>query len=72
MDRGWRCEKCDANFSAPSYRYILSFSVSDFSGQMWLQAFNDQAISLLGKTADEMVALKVLDELTVGYGSLSI
>lgn len=70
-DRGWRCEKCDSVFPAPEYRfdflmvlmyhrYIFSFAVSDYTGQMWLQVFNDQAQQLLkGRTANEMFNLKV-------------
>lgn len=71
MDMGhdWRCEKCDASFPSPQYRYlnaniryILSFSVSDHTGQMWLQAFNDTAELILGHKADDMVALKVFHD----------
>ncbi|KAJ3331210.1 Replication factor A protein 1, partial [Kappamyces sp. JEL0680] len=58
MDRGWRCEKCDMSFPAPKMRFILAFSVSDYTGQMWLQAFNDQAQLLLGCSADDMAAIK--------------
>lgn len=61
MDLGgeWRCEKCDMQFPAPNYRYILSFTVCDPTGQIWLQAFNDDAESMIGRTADEMSQLKV-------------
>lgn len=37
----------------------MSFSVSDHTGQVWLQAFNEAGEALLGKTADEMFTLKV-------------
>jgi replication factor A1 len=43
-------------------RYILSFSVSDYSGNTWLQAFNDQAEMLLGKNANTMFDLKDIDQ----------
>ncbi|KAI9099508.1 hypothetical protein DFS34DRAFT_617799 [Phlyctochytrium arcticum] len=58
IGNGWRCEKCDRVYPNPSYRYILSITVSDHSGQVWLQAFNETAEILLGKTADEMVQIK--------------
>ena len=41
------------------HRYILTCTVSDFSGQVWLQAFNDAGEILMGKTANEMYQLKV-------------
>jgi replication factor A1 len=58
MNSEWRCEKCDKSFARPNYRYILSFSVSDYSGQLWLQAFNDQAEQILGKTANDLQQLR--------------
>jgi replication factor A1 len=62
MNMEWRCEKCDQSYAQPRYRYILSFSVSDYSGQLWLQAFNDQAELILGKTANDLVQLKEANE----------
>ena len=41
------------------FSYILSFCVSDFTGQMWLQSFNEQGAKLLGVTANELYNLKV-------------
>ncbi|KND02596.1 replication factor-a protein 1 (rpa1) [Spizellomyces punctatus DAOM BR117] len=61
VSTGWRCEKCDKLYPNPSYRYILSLSISDHTGGMWLQAFNETAQSLLGKSADELVQLKDMD-----------
>ncbi|KAI8818562.1 uncharacterized protein EV422DRAFT_537495 [Fimicolochytrium jonesii] len=58
IGNGWRCEKCDKTWPAPSYRYIMSFTVSDHTGQIWLQGFNDIGEAMLGKTADEMAQLK--------------
>jgi replication factor A1 len=59
MNMEWRCEKCDRSFPAPNYRYILSLSVSDYTGQLWLQAFNDTAEIILKKTANELYQIKV-------------
>ncbi|KAM0792535.1 hypothetical protein ACM66B_005204 [Microbotryomycetes sp. NB124-2] len=60
-DNDWRCERCDKSFPSPDYRYILSMTVSDFTGQIWLSGFNDMGEQLLGKTANEMQALKEED-----------
>ncbi|KAK6093510.1 Replication factor A protein 1 [Batrachochytrium dendrobatidis] len=58
----WRCEKCDSNYPHPVYRYITSFSVSDYTGQTWLQAFNETVEKVLGKTANEMQKLVDTDK----------
>ncbi|KAJ3030886.1 Replication factor A protein 1 [Rhizophlyctis rosea] len=61
QDQGsdWRCEKCDQSYPHPTFRYMMSVSISDHTGQTWVTAFNDQAQQLLGGvTADEAVALK--------------
>lgn len=40
--------------------YLLSMSVADYTGQIWLQGFNDVAELILG------ISAKALKELTVG------
>ncbi|KAK9475547.1 uncharacterized protein V1510DRAFT_409584 [Dipodascopsis tothii] len=57
-DGGWRCEKCDRSFAAPEYRYILMFHVSDYTGQLWLSAFDDIGKVILGRPASELVTLR--------------
>ncbi|ODV93347.1 hypothetical protein PACTADRAFT_51948 [Pachysolen tannophilus NRRL Y-2460] len=55
-DGSWRCEKCDKSFETPNYRYILTISVIDHSGQLWLTLFNNEVESLLdGTTANEIM-----------------
>ncbi|KAH7911406.1 hypothetical protein BJ138DRAFT_1179561, partial [Hygrophoropsis aurantiaca] len=54
----WRCEKCDKSFEHPEHRYIMSMAVADWSGQAWLQGFNDVGVTVFGKTADEVVEIK--------------
>ncbi|KAK4897235.1 hypothetical protein LTR28_001754, partial [Elasticomyces elasticus] len=54
----WRCEKCDKTHPRPEYRYIMSVSVSDHTGQLWLSCFDDVGRSIMGMTADELMALK--------------
>ncbi|TPX51284.1 hypothetical protein SeLEV6574_g00408 [Synchytrium endobioticum] len=58
----WRCEKCDKMYPGPSYRYMLNFALSDFTGVIWVTAFNEQAEQLLGHKADEMAQLKQENE----------
>lgn len=57
-DNTWRCEKCDINHPQANYRYMLTISIMDQTGQIWLTLFNDQAEQLLGVTANELTELK--------------
>ncbi|TFK42451.1 replication factor-a protein [Crucibulum laeve] len=59
---GWRCEKCDQSFAAPEHRYIMSLAVADYSGQAWLQGFNDVGLAVFGMTANELIEIKERDE----------
>jgi replication factor A1 len=54
-DGTWRCEKCDINHAVPLYRYILTVSVLDQSGQLWITMFEDQAKQFLGISANDLV-----------------
>eukprot|EP01000_Liburna_glaciale_P001813 NODE_1476_length_613_cov_911.895390_g1061_i0.p1 GENE.NODE_1476_length_613_cov_911.895390_g1061_i0~~NODE_1476_length_613_cov_911.895390_g1061_i0.p1 ORF type:complete len:158 (+),score=48.32 NODE_1476_length_613_cov_911.895390_g1061_i0:30-476(+) len=49
----WRCEKCDVNVT-PSYRYILSCTAMDTTGQKWFTAFQETAEALLGISAKDL------------------
>ncbi|KAM3162701.1 Replication protein A subunit [Lachancea thermotolerans] len=60
-DGTWRCEKCDANHPEPQFRYMLTVSVLDETGQIWLTLFNEQAEQLLGVDANSMVKYKESD-----------
>jgi hypothetical protein len=42
-----------------AYRYIMSMAVADYSGQAWLQAFNEAGAVIFGVPADEAVKIKV-------------
>ncbi|KAI0784367.1 hypothetical protein C8Q75DRAFT_779893 [Abortiporus biennis] len=59
---GWRCEKCDRSYERPEYRYIISLAVADYSGQLWLQGFNDLGLALFNKPANDVVEAKDRDE----------
>ncbi|KAL2913642.1 Replication factor A protein 1 [Polyrhizophydium stewartii] len=62
MGSEWRCERCNNSYPRPNYRYIMSLSVTDYTGQTWLQAFNETAEKLIGKTANEMNELREQNE----------
>lgn len=63
VDEGgtWRCEKCNANYPEPEYRYVLRFNVSDHSGQLWLSCFDDVGRVVLGAPASSLHALRDSD-----------
>lgn len=54
MGDSWRCEKCDMSYEKPQYRYIMSLSIADHTGTIWIQMFNDQTQELLGISADDL------------------
>ncbi|KAJ3900880.1 hypothetical protein F5879DRAFT_1004285 [Lentinula edodes] len=58
----WRCDKCDKTLAGPTYRYIMSFAVSDHTGQLWFQGFNDVGDTVFEKTANEVIEIKDRDE----------
>ncbi|KAG2349455.1 replication factor-A protein 1 [Suillus weaverae] len=62
LGSGWKCEKCDKTFERPEYRYIMSMAVADWSGQAWLQGFNEAGLAVFGKTADEVHEIKERNE----------
>ncbi|KIJ69175.1 hypothetical protein HYDPIDRAFT_24028 [Hydnomerulius pinastri MD-312] len=62
VNDGWRCEKCEKSFERPEYRYIMSMAVADWSGQAWLQGFNDAGLAVFEKTADEVMEIKERNE----------
>jgi len=58
----WRCEKCDQSFDAPKHRYIMSMAVSDYSGQAWLQGFNEVGELIFGMPANDLLTIKAKGE----------
>jgi len=54
----WRCEKCNQSFDRPQHRYIMSMAVADYSGQAWLQGFNDVGEAMFGMSANDLMAIK--------------
>ncbi|KAF9469219.1 hypothetical protein BDZ94DRAFT_1207242 [Collybia nuda] len=62
MGGNWKCEKCDKSFPSPDHRYIMSLAVADWSGQAWLQGFNDVGVAVFGMPANELVDIKERDD----------
>ncbi|SCU87614.1 LAFA_0E07800g1_1 [Lachancea sp. 'fantastica'] len=60
-DGTWRCEKCDADHEKPHWRYMLTVSVLDETGQLWMTLFNEQAELLMGTDAGTLIDLKEND-----------
>lgn len=59
LDPGqWRCEKCDKTYPKPEYRYIMLINVSDHTGQLWLNCFDEVGRLIMGTTADELVNME--------------
>ncbi|KAJ3768541.1 hypothetical protein FB446DRAFT_815786 [Lentinula raphanica] len=58
----WRCDKCDKLLSRPTYRYAMSFVVSDYTDQAWFQGFNDVGNALFGMSANEITEIKNSDD----------
>lgn len=57
-DGTWRCERCSINHPKPFYRYMLSISTADSTGQLWLNMFNDRAEKLMGCPASKLMEIK--------------
>ncbi|KAJ3738358.1 hypothetical protein EV360DRAFT_76916 [Lentinula raphanica] len=58
----WRCDKCDRLLDRPTYRYVMSFAVSDHTDQAWFQGFNDVGNTIFGKSANEITEIKNSDD----------
>jgi replication factor A1 len=56
-DGTWRCEKCDINHPKPQHRYIMSLSVNDHTGQLYLSTFDDIGHMIMGMSADDLMEL---------------
>lgn len=59
LDPGqWRCERCDKTYEKPEYRYIMLINVSDHTGQLWLNCFDEVGRLVMGTTADQMMEIE--------------
>ncbi|KAF8516769.1 replication factor-a protein [Gautieria morchelliformis] len=59
---GWKCEKCDRTYERPEYRYLVTFSAADHTGQLWLQGFNEVGLAIFGMSANDLKALEDQDK----------
>ncbi|XP_078035278.1 replication protein A 70 [Augochlora pura] len=50
----FRCEKCMQDFPNYRYRLLANLSLSDWSGNEWVTAFNDEAEKILGSSSQEL------------------
>ncbi len=57
-ENGWRCERCDKSFASPQWRYVMTFSAADHTGQVWLSCFDDVGHMVMGITAEELHNLR--------------
>lgn len=62
MGDGWKCEKDQAVWDTPTYRYILSVNVCDHTGTMWLSCFDDVGRIVMGRSADDLMQMQEEDE----------
>jgi replication factor A1 len=58
----WWCEKCQASFPEPNYRYVLSANVADHTGTLWLSCFDEAAQAIVGISANEAMKIKSDDD----------
>ncbi|GEQ67870.1 hypothetical protein JCM33374_g1536 [Metschnikowia sp. JCM 33374] len=61
-DGSWRCERCNLTYPEPHYRYILSVSIVDHTGQIWVTLFDEEANKFLGISASDLIRLKEDEE----------
>jgi replication factor A1 len=60
---GWRCEKHNVDHEKPQYRYIMSISATDHTGNLLLSCFDDSARVIMGgKTADELMEMQAIGD----------
>ncbi|CAG8441316.1 3124_t:CDS:2 [Ambispora gerdemannii] len=60
-DGSWFCEKCRGTIRRPDYRYIFTVGVLDHSGLIWVSAFHEIALKLLGIEANELHEMEESD-----------
>ncbi|KJF61637.1 replication factor-a protein 1 (rpa1) [Coccidioides immitis RS] len=58
----WLCEHCEKSSLRPEYRYILSANVSDHTGQLWLNCFDEVGRAIMGMPANVLMELKESDD----------
>ena len=44
----WKCDHCNLTFSQPEYRYTLSIKLTDHTGSLWINAYDNVAKLIIG------------------------
>ncbi|CAI6100091.1 unnamed protein product [Clonostachys chloroleuca] len=57
-DGTWFCEMDQKPFDKPEYRYIMSLSVADHSGQQWISVFDEVGRVVFGMSANDLMELR--------------
>lgn len=58
----WWCEKCQAKWPQPLWRYVLNINVADHTGTLWLSCFDDAGQMVVGMSANDVMKIKNDDE----------
>jgi replication factor A1 len=58
---GWKCDKCDVVHPKPQHRFIMMINVSDHTGSMYLNCFDDVGRLIMGMNGDQLMELKETD-----------
>ncbi|KAI4677415.1 uncharacterized protein J4E84_009100 [Alternaria hordeiaustralica] len=58
----WWCEKCQATYPEPQYRYVLSVNVGDHTGTLWLSCFDEAGQDIVGMSANDAMKIKMEDD----------
>ncbi|KAI9374000.1 hypothetical protein BJX61DRAFT_500834 [Aspergillus egyptiacus] len=67
LDPGqWRCEHCDKTHPRPEYRYIMLINVSDHTGQLYLNCFDDVGRLMMRTSADHLMELQQNEDKAFG------
>jgi ssDNA-binding replication factor A large subunit len=63
----WRCDGCLKDMEAPFHRYMLSIQVDDGDAKLYMKAFDDVGIKLMGMTANKLFEFQVTFLLLFAY-----
>ncbi|KAL4425850.1 hypothetical protein ABPG75_009866 [Micractinium tetrahymenae] len=50
---GWFCERCQGEYE-PEFRYMINMTLTDHTGEVWVTAFQEQGLEIMGRTAAEV------------------
>lgn len=64
----WECMKCLKNYTNPVRRWVFGVILEDSLASSWATIFNEEAVALLGMTADNAFAMTYVDSMGNPYG----